>query len=119
MRCFAASAGFRSLPGVAHRAEWSCAHCYRTSVLLLLLLLTQPVSLSPPWGVCRLPAGSLCAGELEHLAAGRAELVPFDPNVPLPRMSYKDGYQRRYFVLDSFQAGLAQLRRHASGASAR
>jgi phenylalanine-4-hydroxylase len=34
---------------------------------------------------------------------GGAELVPFDPFAPQPKMSYKDGYQKRYFVLDSFE----------------
>ena len=28
-------------------------------------------------------------GELQHMAAGRAELVPLDVAAPLPRMSYK------------------------------
>lgn len=32
-------------------------------------------------------------------------MVPFDPFAPQPKMSYKDGYQKRYFVLDSFQVG--------------
>jgi phenylalanine-4-hydroxylase len=39
------------------------------------------------------------------LLQGHAELVPFDPFSPQPKMSYKDGYQKRYFVLDSFQVG--------------
>lgn len=30
-------------------------------------------------------------GELEHMAAGRAALEPFDPFKPQPKMSYKDG----------------------------
>ncbi|GFH29991.1 tryptophan 5-monooxygenase, partial [Haematococcus lacustris] len=38
-------------------------------------------------------------GELQHLAAGRAQLLPFDPFAPQPKMSYKDGYQQAYFVL--------------------
>ena len=28
-------------------------------------------------------------GELQHMAAGKAELVPLDVSAPLPRMSYK------------------------------
>ena len=36
-------------------------------------------------------------------AQGKAELVPFDPFAPQPKMSYKDGYQKRYFVLESFE----------------
>lgn len=30
-------------------------------------------------------------GELQHMAAGRARLVPFDPFAAQPKMSYKDG----------------------------
>lgn len=36
---------------------------------------------------------------------GGAELVPFDPFAAQPKMSYKDGYQKRYFVLESFEVG--------------
>lgn len=36
---------------------------------------------------------------------GKAEMVPFDPFATQPKMSYKDGYQKRYFVLDSFEVG--------------
>ncbi|KAF6264826.1 Biopterin-dependent aromatic amino acid hydroxylase-domain-containing protein [Scenedesmus sp. NREL 46B-D3] len=53
-------------------------------------------------------------GELEYMGQGHAELLPFDPFQPQPKMSYKDGYQKRYFVLDSFQAGLDQLRQFAA-----
>ena len=42
-------------------------------------------------------------GELQHMHKGGAELVPFDPFAKQPKMSYKDGFQRRYFVLDSFE----------------
>ncbi|WIA37157.1 hypothetical protein OEZ86_014117 [Tetradesmus obliquus] len=62
-------------------------------------------------------------GELEYMGQGRAELAPFDPFSAQPKMSYKDGYQKRYFVLDSFQTGLDQLRQFAAsikpGVSAR
>ncbi|KAL4458367.1 hypothetical protein ABPG75_013232 [Micractinium tetrahymenae] len=49
-------------------------------------------------------------GELQHMAAGQAELLPLDVFSPLPRISYKDGYQPRYFVLQSFEEGAAQLK---------
>lgn len=47
-------------------------------------------------------------GELEWMASGRAEILPLDPYAPQPKMSYKDGFQRRYYCLDSFHQG-AQL----------
>ena len=34
---------------------------------------------------------------------------PFDPFQKQPKMSYKDGYQKGYFVLDSFEKGAQQL----------
>ena len=40
---------------------------------------------------------------------GQAELRDFDPFSPQPKMSYKDGYQKHYFVLDSFEKGAKQL----------
>jgi hypothetical protein len=33
-------------------------------------------------------------GEMEHMAAGRAKLLPFDPFAKQPKMSYKDGFQK-------------------------
>lgn len=33
-------------------------------------------------------------GEMEHMAAGKAKLLPFDPFAPQPKMTYKDGYQK-------------------------
>jgi hypothetical protein len=33
-------------------------------------------------------------GEMEHMAAGKAKLLPFDPFAPQPKMSYKDGFQK-------------------------
>lgn len=51
-------------------------------------------------------------GEMEWMAAGRAELLPLDPFAPLPKMSYKEGYQRRYYELDSFEEA---TRRYAAG----
>ena len=41
--------------------------------------------------------------------AGRAQLKDFDPFAPQPKMSYKDGYQKQYFVLNSFEEGAKQL----------
>ena len=45
-------------------------------------------------------------GEMEHLLSGQGySVVPFDPFAPQPKMSYKDGVQKRYFVLETFEAG--------------
>jgi phenylalanine-4-hydroxylase len=41
------------------------------------------------------------------------EVVPLDPRAPLPRMSYKDGVQRRYYALESFEQGAALLEAYA------
>ncbi|KAL4429618.1 hypothetical protein ABPG77_008667 [Micractinium sp. CCAP 211/92] len=49
-------------------------------------------------------------GELQHMAEGRAEMLSLDVFSPLPKISYKDGYQPRYFVLQSFEEGVAQLK---------
>lgn len=51
-------------------------------------------------------------GELENMASGAAEIEPFDPFAKLPGMSYKDGYQKRYFALESFETGAARLREY-------
>lgn len=53
-------------------------------------------------------------GEMEWMAAGKVPLEPLDPFKPQPKMSYKDGYQQRYFVLESFDAGAALLRAYAA-----
>lgn len=37
-------------------------------------------------------------GELAHMASGAAGLEPLDPFKPKPKMSYKDGYQKRWAV---------------------
>ena len=43
-----------------------------------------------------LPAGILSSfGELQSMGEGRAELLQLDPFSPLPKMSYKDGFQKR------------------------
>lgn len=52
-------------------------------------------------------------GELEWMAGGHADLAPLDPFAPQPKMSYKDGYQRKYFVLDSFEDGANKLKDYA------
>ena len=45
-------------------------------------------------------------GEMEHLLSGEGySVAPFDPFAPQPKMSYKDGVQKRYFSLESFEAG--------------
>lgn len=48
-------------------------------------------------------------GELEHMAHERADFVPFDPFQKFPAMEYKEGYQKQYFVLDSFEDGAEKL----------
>ncbi|KAL0053014.1 hypothetical protein WJX82_011490 [Trebouxia sp. C0006] len=48
-------------------------------------------------------------GELQHMASGMPKLVDFDPFAAQPKMSYKDGYQKQYFVLNSFKEGAKQL----------
>lgn len=53
-------------------------------------------------------------GELAHMASGAAGLEPLDPFKPKPKMSYKDGYQKRYFVLQSFDQGAQLLRDYAA-----
>ena len=49
-------------------------------------------------------------GELEHMRSGQAELRDFDPFVSLPKMDYKSGYQKLYYVLDSFDDAAAKLK---------
>lgn len=49
-------------------------------------------------------------GELLNMASDAPAFVPFDPFAKQPKMSYKDGYQTRYFVLESFEHGAQQLR---------
>ncbi|KAK9915267.1 hypothetical protein WJX75_006868 [Coccomyxa subellipsoidea] len=53
-------------------------------------------------------------GEMEHMRTGKAYFVPFDPHAKQPKMSYKDGYQNRYFVLKSFKDGAQKLRDYCS-----
>jgi phenylalanine-4-hydroxylase len=45
-------------------------------------------------------------GEMEHLLSGKGySVAPFDPFAPQPKMNYKDGVQKRYMSLESFEAG--------------
>jgi phenylalanine-4-hydroxylase len=57
--------------------------------------------------------------EMENLAAGGVEIVPFDPFQPLPKMAYRDGVQRRYYTLSSFSAGAARLAEYCEHVRAR
>lgn len=60
------------------------------------------------------PASSCSFGELAWMGSGQAAIKPLDPWHQLPKMSYKDGYQKQYFCLDSFQEGSALLQKVAS-----
>ena len=53
-------------------------------------------------------------GELQWMADGKADVVPLDPYIPQPKMSYKDGFQQRYFALQSFKAGADLLEDYAA-----
>lgn len=56
------------------------------------------------------PLRWMCSfGELEWMGTGKAKIQPLDLTQPMPKMSYKDGYQKRYFCLDSFIDGAAML----------
>ena len=48
------------------------------------------------------------------MASGAAALERLDPFRPQPRMAYKDGFQKRYFVLDSFAEGSELLSSYAA-----
>jgi phenylalanine-4-hydroxylase len=39
-----------------------------------------------------------------------AHRVPLKPHTPQPKMSYKDGYQTRYFALESFEDASVRIR---------
>ena len=52
-------------------------------------------------------------GELDHMKTGDRELAPLDPWAKQPKMSYKDGFQKKYFVLSSFEEGSEVLRRYS------
>ena len=42
-------------------------------------------------------------GEMNNLMYGNPEIVSFDPEMKQPKMRYKDGYQRRYFRIDTLE----------------
>eukprot|EP00976_Prorocentrum_cordatum_P033358 679217-Prorocentrum_minimum.AAC.11 len=46
---------------------------------------------------------------MEHCGLGKATISKLDPFTKLPKMSYKDGYQKHYYALDSFEEGAALL----------
>jgi hypothetical protein len=46
---------------------------------------------------------------------GPAQFLPFDPATPKPRMAYKDGYQKCYYVLDSFAEGAKSVKAYVAG----
>jgi len=52
-------------------------------------------------------------GELQWMAENSAEIFKFDPYAPQPKMSYKDGFQKRYFMLESFEEGAKLLEDYA------
>ena len=57
-------------------------------------------------------------GELEWACDQEVEqrpiYEPFNPYLKQPKMSYKDGFQKRYFVLESFKNGTDKLRSFAN-----
>lgn len=82
--------------------QWCLPPCCLPYMLPQLLIPSPHVAPAPPrytveFGVVReggdvkaFGAGVLSSfGELQHMAAGKAELVPLDVSAPLPRMSYK------------------------------
>jgi len=52
-------------------------------------------------------------GELDHMRTGNPEFAPLDPWAKQPKMSYKDGFQKKYFVLNSFEEGSELLREYS------
>ncbi|GAX75903.1 hypothetical protein CEUSTIGMA_g3346.t1 [Chlamydomonas eustigma] len=52
-------------------------------------------------------------GELQHMSKGTAQFETLDPFIAQPKMSYKDGFQNRYFVLETFEAGRDMLQDYA------
>jgi phenylalanine-4-hydroxylase len=51
-------------------------------------------------------------GEMQHMASDKAIFEPFDPFVKLPPMNYKDGFQKRYFVLESFEEAAQSMKKY-------
>lgn len=52
-------------------------------------------------------------GELKHMRDGTAAFVELDPFQKMPKMSYKDGYQKKYFLCDSFADAAGKLRAYS------
>ena len=48
------------------------------------------------------------------MGSGQAIVEPLDPSRALPKMSYKDGFQNKYFSLESFEHGAAMLKNYSS-----
>lgn len=57
-------------------------------------------------------------GELEYMRSGHEgrvpEFVPLDPFKKMPKMSYKDGFQKTYFRCSSFADAAQKLRTYAA-----
>ncbi|KAL4535462.1 hypothetical protein Ndes2526B_g06356 [Nannochloris sp. 'desiccata'] len=51
-------------------------------------------------------------GEMQHMASDEAIFEPFDPFSTLPPMNYKDGFQKRYFVLESFEEAAQSMKEY-------
>lgn len=51
------------------------------------------------------------------MAQNKAKIEPFDPFTQQPKMSYKDGYQKRYFALESIQDGASKIKDYAKSIS--
>jgi phenylalanine-4-hydroxylase len=69
-------------------------------------------------GVKAFGAGLLSSfGELKHMRTGTDGLMPefmeLDPFAKLPKMSYKDGFQKKYFLCESFQDAVAKLQAYS------
>lgn len=56
-------------------------------------------------------------GELKHMRDGTDGVVPefveLDPFTKLPKTSYKDGFQKKYYLCDSFTDTIAKLRAYS------
>ncbi|MEW5299924.1 MAG: hypothetical protein WDW36_002894 [Sanguina aurantia] len=48
-----------------------------------------------------------------YTVEGGAELLPLDPVALQPKMSYKDGFQKAYYVLEGFEQGTRKLQEWA------
>lgn len=44
---------------------------------------------------------------------GKAHVELLDPWHPLPKMSYKDGFQKQYFSLEGFEQGAELLKTYS------